>query len=68
MKKIPLEDHIIGISEILKIPEKEVMEAIFDTFKDKPNCKEILEDIYWEFQDDNQIKNYFQINDTKQLN
>lgn len=54
MKKIPLEDHIIGIAEILKVSEKEVMEAILNGFLDHPD-KEILEDMYWEFQDDNKV-------------
>lgn len=56
MRKLPLEDHIIGIAEILKVTEKEVMQAIYDTFKNiSDENDEILEDMYWEFQDDNKV-------------
>lgn len=56
MKKLPLEDHIIGIAKILKVTEKEVMQVIFDAFENTSDENdEILDGAYWEFQDDNKI-------------
>jgi hypothetical protein len=56
MRDLPLEDHIIGIAKILKVTEKEVMQVIFDTFENTSDeADEILDDAYWEFQDDNNV-------------
>jgi len=56
MRDLPLEDHIIGIAKILKVTEKEVMQVIFDAFENTSDeADEILDDAYWEFQDDNKI-------------
>lgn len=56
MRDLPLEDHIIGIAKILKVTEKEVMQVIFDAFENiSDENDEILDDAYWEFQDDNKI-------------
>lgn len=57
MSRIALDDHIIGIAEILKVPEKEVMQVIFDAFENTPDANtEILEEVYWEFfQNDKKI-------------
>jgi hypothetical protein len=38
MKKLPLEEHIIGIAQILKVTEKEVMQVLFDAFKETSNA------------------------------
>jgi hypothetical protein len=62
MRELPLEDHIIGIAKILKVTEKEVMQVIFDAFENTSDENdEILDDAYWEFQDDNKV-------DTKAVN
>lgn len=56
MRELPLEDHIIGIAKILKVTEKEVMQVIFDAFENTSDENdEILDDAYWEFQDDNKV-------------
>ena len=56
MRDLPLEDHIIGIAKILKVTEKEVMQVIFDAFKNTSDeADKILDDAYWEFQDDNKV-------------
>jgi hypothetical protein len=56
MRDLPLEDHIIGIAKILKVTEKEVMQVIFDAFENTSDeADEILDDSYWEFQDDNNV-------------
>lgn len=56
MRELPLEDHIIGIAKILKVTEKEVMQVIFDAFKNTSDENdEILDDVYWEFQDNNKV-------------
>jgi hypothetical protein len=58
MRELPLEDHVIGIAKILKVTEKEVMELIFEEFKNTSDKnKVILDDMYWEFQDDNKSPN-----------
>ena len=55
MKELPLEDHIIGIAKILKVSEKEVMQVIYDAFENTSDDNdELLDDVYWEFQDDNE--------------
>ena len=60
MRNLPLEDHIIGIAKILKVNEKEVMQVIFDAFENTSNeADEILDDAYWEFQDDNKSPKIF---------
>ena len=57
MRDLPLEEHVIGIAKILKVTEKEVMQVIFDGFENKSDeIDEILDDLYWEFQDDNTVK------------
>jgi hypothetical protein len=54
MRNLPLEDHIIGIAKILNVSEKDVMQAIYDAFENTSDeADEILDDAYWEFQDDN---------------
>ncbi len=54
MKDLPLEEHIIGIAKILKVSEKEVMQVIYDAFENTSDeVDQILDDVYWEFQDDN---------------
>ena len=56
MRDLPLKDHIIGIAKILKVTEKEVMQVIFDAFENTSDENdEILDDAYWEFQDDNKV-------------
>jgi hypothetical protein len=56
MRDLPLEDHIIGIAKILKVTEKEVVQVIFDAFENTSDeADEILDDAYWEFQDDNNV-------------
>jgi len=56
MRDLLLEDHIIGIAKILKVTEKEVMQVIFDAFENTSDENdEILDDAYWEFQDDNKV-------------
>lgn len=56
MRDLPLEDHIIGIAKILKVTEKEVMQVIFDAFENTSDENdEILDEAYWEFQDDNKV-------------
>jgi hypothetical protein len=55
MKELPLEDHIIGIAKILKVSGKEVMQVIYDAFENTSDDNdELLDDVYWEFQDDNE--------------
>jgi hypothetical protein len=55
MRELPLEDHIIGIAKILKVSEKEVMQVIYDAFENTSDDNdELLDDVYWEFQDDNE--------------
>ncbi len=55
MKDLPLEEHIIGIAKILKVSEKEVMQVIYDAFENtSEEVDQILDDVYWEFQDDNE--------------
>ena len=57
MRDLPLEEHVIGIAKILKVTEKEVMQVIFDGFENKSDeIDEILDDLYWKFQDDNTVK------------
>ena len=54
MKDLPLEEHVIGIAKILKVSEKEVMQVIYDAFENTSDeVDEMLDDLYWEFQDDN---------------
>jgi hypothetical protein len=56
MRDLPLEGHIIGIAKILNVTEKEVMQVIFDAFENTSDeADEILDDAYWEFQDDNNV-------------
>jgi hypothetical protein len=54
MRDLSLKDHIIGIAKILKVTEKEVMQVIYDAFENTSDEADvILDDAYWEFQDDN---------------
>jgi hypothetical protein len=56
MRELSLEDHIIGIAKILKVTEKEVMQVIYDAFENtSAEADVILDDAYWEFQDDNKV-------------
>lgn len=52
--QITLEDCVIAMARILKIPEKLIAEAIQESFENTSDENDILlDDLYWEFQDDN---------------
>lgn len=58
MVTLTIEDHIIGIAEILKVTEKEVMWVIVHAFEHTSNTNnEILDEAYRTFQKENNDKN-----------
>lgn len=57
MRNLELGDYIIGIAELLGVPGKQVVEVLKDNFKNiSENASELLEDAYWDLQDDNIVE------------
>ena len=52
MRDIPLEDCIIRIAELLKLPELEIVLVLRNSFEQgalSDEAEETLEELYWEF-------------------
>lgn len=55
MRKPPIEDCIIHLAKYLKIPELELVQALIDSLENiNDERDELLDDLYWEFHEDNQ--------------
>lgn len=59
MRNTPPEDCIIDLAKALKISENRLIEALMNELENENDtCDDILDDLYWEFKEDNYITTF----------